>query len=336
MTWTRIAITVAVLAAPAPARADGTFELGAGFSTDEGFLASAKVEQDDLFHTGQLLSLSSFISARRQEFLLDYEVPDLAGSGLDLRAELASRRHVYTHYARDGVGGSLQLSRDVASHTRVYLRYRVEEIEVERLTRSSSDRPLGDGVVSALGAGIVYDTIGDKPGPSHGTRLELYGEHADPRLGSTYDYVRITASLDHARPLGPFTLRLHGSAAAVRSRDPMGVPLAFRLQHEGHADVRGYPLGAGGAAGANLEALGRIELELPVFRKLGLSVAGFAEAGLRFNTDAAWGARNALLQRAVGASLIWRSPIGPLRFDWALPQGGERRGAQFLFGFGAP
>jgi outer membrane protein assembly factor BamA len=119
----------------------------------------------------------------------------------------------------------------------------------------------------------------------------------------------------------------------------MGVPLAFRLQHEGHADVRGYPLGAGGAggaAGANLEALGRIELELPIVPKWGLSIAGFADAGLRYNDDAAWGPRGALLQRSVGLSIIWRSPIGPLRFDWAVPLDGERRGAQFLFGFGAP
>jgi outer membrane protein assembly factor BamA len=42
------------------------------------------------------------------------------------------------------------------------------------------------------------------------------------------------------------------------------------------------------------------------------------------------------LQRSVGVSIIWRSPIGPLRFDWALPLDGERRGAQFLFGLGAP
>ena len=104
MPWTRIALLVAVLAVPLPARADGTFQLGAGYSTDEGFLFGAKVEQDDLFHTGQLLSLESRLSARLQEFRLLYEVPDLAGTGLDLRAELVNRRRVYTQHVREGTG----------------------------------------------------------------------------------------------------------------------------------------------------------------------------------------------------------------------------------------
>ena len=115
---------------------------------------------------------------------------------------------------------------------------------------------------------------------------------------------------EHARPLGPFTLRLHGHATAVHSRDPMGVPLAFRLQHEGHAALRGYALETGTLAGHNVAAVGKVELELPLVPKWGLSVAGFADAGWRYNADAAWGPRGALLQRSVGVSVIWRSPIG--------------------------
>lgn len=120
----------------------------------------------------------------------------------------------------------------------------------------------------------------------------------------------------------------------VKSRDPMGVPLAYRLFHEGHAEVRGYALDEASPVGDNAEAIGRVELELPVIPKWGLSIAGFADAGVRYNTDAAWGPSTGLLQRSVGASIIWRSPIGLLRFDWAVPLDGPKEDTQFLFGLG--
>jgi outer membrane protein assembly factor BamA len=39
--------------------------------------------------------------------------------------------------------------------------------------------------------------------------------------------------------------------------------------------------------------------------------------------------------RAVGAGIIWRSPIGPLRFDWAFPLDGKDRDRVFVFNVGA-
>jgi outer membrane translocation and assembly module TamA len=41
------------------------------------------------------------------------------------------------------------------------------------------------------------------------------------------------------------------------------------------------------------------------------------------------------LRQSVGGSLIWRSPIGPVRVDLARPLG-EDRGVQVLFSLGAP
>ena len=324
--------------APAPARPPtGRFELGAGYSPDDGFIARAGIAQDDLFRTGQHLSLAADLSATRQRFVLAHEVPDLLGSGLDLRTELSSTRRQYPGFLREGTGGAVTLGKRVARATRVYVRYRVEQVAVDpgaagRLETATAN--LGEGLLATLGAGLEYSTLDAPLLPRRGTRLELFGERADRRLGSAHELVRAGGVVEHARPLGPFTLRLHGHATYVRSRDPMGVPLAFRLQHEGHAMVRGYALDAGNPLGDNAELVGRAELELPLIPKWGLSLAGFADAGLRFNTDAAWGPRHALLQRSVGVSLIWRSPIGPLRFDWAFPLDGADRDHRFLFGLG--
>jgi outer membrane protein insertion porin family len=314
-----IAFASSLLAAPARADDDeptGIFQIGAGFSSDDGFVAAARVAQDDLFDTGQHLSLDARLAARLQDFRLRYGLPDLGGFELD--AELFSTRRVFRGFTRDGLGGALTVGRRLDEHTRVFVRYGVEHVAVELADRITARRlqpgpPPGDGLLVTLGAGVEHSTLDDPDLPRRGTRLAVYGESADPALGSDHRFVRATAALDHARPLGPLTLRLRGRAAWIGG----DAPLSERLFHDGHAEVRGYAYETvGDPRGETFEASGRIELEAPLWPALGLSVAGFADAGLR-------GAMS------VGASLIWRSPIGVLRFDWAVPLAGD---PQFLFG----
>ena len=119
----------------------------------------------------------------------------------------------------------------------------------------------------------------------------------------------------------------------MRSLEARSVPLSERLQHDGHVDLAGFPLGS--FESADLEANGRVELELPIIRSAGISVAGFADAGLRYNADPAWGPTGTTVARSVGASIIWRSPIGPLRFDWALPLDRADQKPIFLFNMGS-
>ena len=316
---------VILVALSAPARADeptGRFELGAGFSPDDGFLAHAEIAQDDLFDTGQRLSLSADLTARWQAFRIAHGADDVLGTGLDLQTELFTERRALPGFTREGTGGAITLGRQLDGATRAYLRYRIEDVAVALDPAPARIAPgrLGDGLLATLRAGLVHET--------RGHRLELWAETADRRLGSDHELMRIGASLDHARPLGPLTLRLHGRGSLVRA--PGGVPLAERLFHDGHADVRGYPIGAI-ASGDTFEGLGRAELELPVWRAAGLSVAGFADAGLRGSGNA-----DLRLHRSVGASILWRSPIGPLRFDWAIPLDAADRTPQFLFWVGGP
>jgi outer membrane protein insertion porin family len=322
---------------PPPKRTPtGSFQLGAGFSSDEGFIARATISQSNLFNTGRGLMLSSEIGALHQSFVLQYDVP--LGDGFDLRGDLYAIERKYPGFDRKGEGPSLTLGKQLGRSTRAFVHYRLEEVDVTPDASNTASRMamplnLGNGLIASLGAGIAYDTR-DGLG-LHGDRLELFAESADPRLGSDYQFMRAGVVGDHAQPLGPFTLRLHGHATYIETRDPRGVPLSERLFQDGYGDVRGYGMGSiGTPLGDNFEAIGRAELELPVLPSLGISVAGFADAGLRYNTDASFGPVASTLYRSVGASLIWRSPIGPLRFDWALPLDAKGNSRSFLFNLG--
>ncbi|HET9990278.1 MAG TPA: BamA/TamA family outer membrane protein, partial [Kofleriaceae bacterium] len=71
---------------------------------------------------------------------------------------------------------------------------------------------------------------------------------------------------------------------------------------------------------------GRAELELPVVRRVGLSVVGFADGGGLAN------ARGGELAASTGFGIVWRSPIGPLGGYWAWT---ADRGPVFVIGAGA-
>jgi outer membrane protein assembly factor BamA len=86
--------------------------------------------------------------------------------------------------------------------------------------------------------------------------------------------------------------------------------------------------------GGDLEANGRVELELPVWRRAGISMAAFADAGVLYNANPTYGPVGAMVHQAVGLSILWHSPIGTLRFDWAVPLDRRDGDDPVVFGFG--
>jgi len=339
MTLLSRTVALATLVASAAASADGTFEIGAGYSPDEGFIGRARIAQSNLFGSGTSLSLSADVSLLATRGDLNYTIPNLGDTGLDVGVDLIAARRTFPGFDRESVGGALTLGHQLDRATRMFVRYRIEDVALTPdptafAARTTTDR-FAAHRLAWLGSGLAYNTL-DSPIPLRGTRLELTAEASGPEIGSDYQLLRFGARADHAMDLGPLTLRLHGHATYIHTDDPAGVPLSERLFHDGYADVRGYPIySIGSRFGENLEALGRAELELPVWRRAGLSIAGFYDVGLRYNEDASYGPIAGAVYRSVGGSLIWRSPIGPLRFDVAFPLDGKDRDRAFLLNIGA-
>jgi outer membrane protein insertion porin family len=315
--------------APAPPSdgKSGTFSVGAGYGTDDGFILGARVEQPNLFRTGKALSLSAIVTERQQRFVLRYDDPALFGSDtLRLRGDLYSERKSHTGFDRVATGGSLSLVQRIAPNLDVYAGYKLETVEVTQTdTVFRSAQPFWrSGLVSALRVGINYSTISpmNRYYPMRGTTVGAQIERADREVGSEINYTRTDAWLAHHRPLGPFTLHLGARASSIST----DVPMSERLHFDGSSDIRGYAPDSLLPGGGNFMWTARAELEAPLIPAAQLNVAGFFDAGGLYRPGIAREAASA------GFGVIWRSPIGPLRFDYAIPlDGGEPR---FLVGIG--
>ncbi len=325
-----------------PRAPTGTFQIGAGYGTDDGFIAQARVAQDSLFGTGQKLALSARISKREQLFHLGYDVPKLAGGDLTLRTELYARREQLPGFQRAATGGGATLVAPVGDHLQAFFGYRVEEvtttIDEPASSRGGAGAPIAprDGRSASLRGGLVYSTLDQPYLPTRGMALGASIAVADPRWGSEIQLTRFDGWGSVHQAIGPLTLHLGGSVSTVASRDEGGVPLAERLHLDGSSVLRGFAPGSigprdprtGMSLGGNLEYTARAELEVPLIRRLGISAVGFVDHGGIYDAGGAGSSGT-----SVGFGLIWRSPIGPLRFDWAIPLDGDGR-PRFVFGFG--
>lgn len=323
---------------PPPRAPTGRFEVGAGFSTDDKFIATATVAQDDLFRTGLQLSLSARLSARQQTFLTRFVDPHLLGSDFALSADLYSDRRALPGFTRTGTGGSVTLSHPLTEHLRGFVGYRLEHVDVGLDDDLAAARaidptapgavPLGGGLLASVRAGLNYANVDSVAWPRRGTTAGVIVEHADRRLGSDLELDRAGGWLAHHEPLGPLTLHLGFAADAVTSSDPLGVPRSERLFLDGSSDIRGYAPGSiGPITGGTLRFAGRGELEVPLWSAIGLSAAGFVDVGGVYDRSGAGG-----MGHAFGFGLRWHSPIGTLQFDWAFPGDGGK--PKFLFSIG--
>lgn len=318
----------------------GTFQIGAGFSSQDGFIAQARIAQPRLFQTGHSLSLDTSISKRRQLFAMDYSTPDL-GDGVQLSAHLFSERRQLPGFVRQGTGGEVTLSRRVSRQVRVFVSYKNELVSSEdtpfdrsQIIARGLPPPTPDGsggLISSLRMGVEYNSLDRPVLPTSGTTAGAIYELADRRIGSDFTFDRLHAWASHHRPVGPFTLHLGGRFTSIRGAH---VPRTERLFLDGASDIRGFAPGSlgpvdlwGDPVGGTTKLTMRAELEAPLVRKLGLSAVGFFDAGGILDST------TASLGRSVGFGIIWRSPIGPLRFDWAFPLDGAGP-PQFLFSLG--
>jgi len=324
-----------------PRRRTGTFQIGAGFAPDESFIATARIAQSNLFGTGHQLALDARISSRRQELGASYDIPHLDGSALTLHTAMFATVHQLPGFTRAAAGGEAELRGPIGDNLNAFLGYRVQHVQttIDELdlarSQDGGSRVDPDLLLASIRAGLVYSTLDQPFLPTKGVQLGASIEASDPRWGSDVRMTRFDSWGSVHVPVGPFIVHGGGSVSSITSPDPGGVPLSERLHFDGSSVLRGFRPGAIGphdgalSLGGNFAYTARGELEVPLSRRLGISAEAFIDHAGIFDASG-----NGSTGTSVGFGLIWRSPIGPLRFDWAYPVGGDGKPA-FVFGLGS-
>ena len=206
----------------------------------------------------------------------------------------------------------------------------------------------GPVIVSMLGYTGVYSTLDNPRNPTNGIVLEFKQDFAG--VGGDVNFIRTTGSLrSYFEVFADVVAVANFQAGHIAAWGGKELRMLDHFQM-GPNLVRGFtPAGIGprDLASPSQDALGgsmywgaSIEAQSPlpyVPREVGLKIATFADAGSLWDYKGPqfWGVTGervsscygaicpidqAMQVRAsVGAGLIWNSPFGPLRFDYAIP-----------------
>ncbi|MBW1684209.1 MAG: outer membrane protein assembly factor BamA [Deltaproteobacteria bacterium] len=169
-------------------RPTGSFSFGAGFSSQDGFVATGSLAQSNLFGRGYAVNASVDYGGRTQRFFLSLTDPYFLGSKYSFGITGFLTSIDYESFNQEQLGGELVLGRALTedNRTRGFLRYsyarRRLADESRAVAASLIFRELLSGTVdtSLLGLSVVSDTRDDRLAPTRGWNVGLTLDGAGP------------------------------------------------------------------------------------------------------------------------------------------------------------
>ena len=317
---------------------------GVGYSSNEGVIGDISFSESNLFGNGQMIRLKLAGSQTRYQAELGFTEPHFLGSNVAAGFDLFYKNTDYSRqssYKSEKVGAVARLGFALDDNWSSTVRYsfvRNNIYDVRENASAAIKQAAADGTyyTSSVGYSVAYDTRDKKKLPTSGSYLSTSQDLAG--VGGDTRYLRSTIDGRYYYPVSDnVTLAARFTGGTIGGWGGQDVRL-LDLFHLGGETVRGFaPAGIGprDTASANNDALGgrhyvgataEARFSLPfVPDELGLRGATFVDAG------SLWGPTTfasslpgtvggtPAARASVGAGLVWDSPVGALRVDYAVP-----------------
>ena len=333
----------------------GEFSVGAGFSTAEGILGDVSIRERNLLGSGQDLRIGATIAQLVQQVDLSYTEPyfldrNLA-AGFDL-FEINQDNQLIGQFNQFTLGGTLRLGYQINEALRQTLKYTLRKDTINDVQSTASpfiQEEAGTRNTSAVGQVLLYDKRDNRLDPSGGFFAQLSTDLAG--LGGDVRYGRVVLSGGYFYSVAPtWVLSFTGEGGYIHGIDDI-VRIEDRF-FVGGDNLRGFAVGGigprdlttGDALGGNSYYVGSVTLGFPLGLPPELGITGrvFSDFGSLFSIDQS-GANTTdtladpnAIRVSAGFGVSWRSPLGPIKLDLALPvikQPFDKRQI-FLVGFG--
>lgn len=350
-----------------------TLQIGAGYSSFDGFIANAQISENNLFGRGQSLSFILNWSRLTRDFELRFVERRLFGSDWQLSASIFNRHRVFSQFERDSVGASLSFGYHITREFLITAGWRAERVDASSRTEDFASRFYEQSDQRAIGPtfGAYFDTRNDRTFPTRGVYLGANTQLSDSVFGAQQNYIQTRGFTRFFwEPLWDnWVIRFNaeiGHLAATRRDEE--TPVTERFYLGGSQSVRGFQdyrlspcenraISEDPASTSSCRQIGghkslqfNLELEFPIVQAIMLRGVVFMDAGNAFALRDPYSLRpdftvsrsdreedfGNVLRTSVGFGFRWRSPIGPLRFEWGFPlaRAPGERAVQFAFGIG--
>jgi len=343
-------------------RPTGAIMFGAGYSDRQGLILNGSISQNNIFGTGNFLSLDVNTGAINKTYAASFTNPYFTVNGVSLGFDVYKRDLDTRPLSRVGtfktetVGVGFRVGIPIAENDIVSVGLAAENTVisvfenspkrnidfVNEFGKSTNNFPLTLSWARDRRDSAIWTTSG--------TTHRLFGEVSVP--GGDLDYYKVSYHQKWFFLITDnITLMLNGEFGYGDGYSGRSMPFFKNFFAGGNNSVRGYDLNSLGprdalnnnnlntrlfAIGASKRVVGNIELLFPVpFMKddRSLRFSTFLDGGTTFNN---FGDLNNFMRYSAGIALTWVSPMGPLKVSLAeplndIPSDNLQR-FQFMFG----
>lgn len=290
------------------------YTAGVGFSTDKGPKARAGYTNRRLNDRGHQFDANLSVSPVLSEAGVSYRLPRQ-----DPRAEWLHLDAGYQYEDTDTSRTQTYKTGVKEFHRRGanWIETRFVDLSYEEFTVADDNR---HEFLVIPGMSWSHATLDSAPRPRSGHRVSLTLSGTHEAMGSDSQFLQAQLYGKLILPAWPGArLLMRGEVGATAKEEFRTLPASVRFFAGGDYSVRGYDYESLGPTDDNGEVIGgshrltaSIEIDQRIFDNW--SVAAFADAGNAFDRFG-----DMSLKSGVGGGIRWYSPLGPVRFDIAVP-----------------
>ncbi|TIQ23463.1 MAG: outer membrane protein assembly factor BamA [Mesorhizobium sp.] len=329
-------------------KSTGEFSVGAGYSTGgdtEGPSVEGSITERNFLGRGQFIKLSAGGGKNSRDYSFSFTEPYFLGRRIAAGFDIFNRTREYDDYKSETLGATVRFGLPITDDISTQLAYNISQEKYKLdddcdLPGCTVSTAILDGIAqspwlkSSVSLGLAYNTIDDMKNPHEGIFANVTTEFAG--LGGDAKFVKVTArgsvyqtlseQLDlvglisggagHIQGFGSDDLRIFDH---FQSSDRM--IRGFAYGGIGPVDNQGFDDHLGGTTYFNASA--EAQFPMPVIpESFGLRGAVFADAATLYGNDVAGvdpSTTDMQWRASAGVGLMWASPFGPIRIDYAIP-----------------
>jgi outer membrane protein insertion porin family len=314
----------------------GNLTLGAGFSSSDKLSLQFKVQQENVFGSGNYLSVDVNTSKFNRVIAFTAVDPYFTQDGVSRAIDVYFRKQKpldenSSDYKLNSRGASLRFGVPFSEKTTVHFGGGFEQTEVVPGTNlpaaylAYTSRVGLKSTLFPLTVGWASDTRDSSLAPNAGQLQRLNGELG---VGGDAKFMRASYQYQSYVPLTKkFTLAYNGEVGWGKGIGNVPYPVFKNFTAGGLGSVRGFEQGSlgprdvtGSYLGGTKKLQGSVEIQAPLpgaGNDRTLRVFAFLDAGNVFSEKDKYNFAD--LRAATGVGLSWVSPVGPLRLAWANP-----------------
>jgi len=329
----------------------GELSFSAGYSSVDQLVIDLGISERNFRGRGQNVRARVSVGSLRQQIDFSFTEPRFLGRDLRAGLDLYSYRYNFsnqTAFDTASTGGGARLGFPLTQNASMSLRYTLRSDEViiddslciagqEQLSTSLCAQR-GSYITSLVGYGLRIDRRNDPVRPTRGFYVDLSQDLAG--VAGDVNYLRTEAGGGWYHGFNKdFILQITGTVGYIDGWGGDSVRINDRF-YKGGNTFRGFEVaglgprdmsgGRNDALGGKAYAIGSVELTVPTFlpEQYGIKAALFTDFGTVGMLDdvdklSSPGVDNPniyddlSLRASAGLSIFWRSPMGPIRFDFS-------------------